>query len=48
MQRHSRPDPLSTVNVPRWLAVRDRSSRIVEWRILPPGTDLRAVLSAER
>jgi len=35
------------VNEPRWLVVRDRFSRVVEFRALPAYADLRAVVEAE-
>jgi hypothetical protein len=44
----SRPDRFATAAEPRWLVVRDRVSRPVSVRPLPPGADLRAALADER
>jgi hypothetical protein len=47
MRRRSQTDALAPVNAPRWLVVRDRLSRVVEFRALPPVADLRAAMQAE-
>ena len=35
------------MNEPRWLVVRDRCSRPLNFTLLPPGTDLKAAMTAE-
>lgn len=47
-RRRGRNDPLTPVNEPRWLVVRDRGSRPIEYRELWPGADLHAAMEAER
>lgn len=42
-----RPDPLERTGEPRWLVVRDRLSRSLEFRELPGGADLRAAMAAK-
>jgi hypothetical protein len=37
---------LVIVNEPRWYEVKDRHGRVLESRLLPPGTDLRRALIA--
>jgi hypothetical protein len=46
--RRARPNPLTPVNAPRWLVVRDELSRPIEALTLEPLTDLRAALHEER
>ena len=46
--RRTRPDPLTQVNAPRWLVVRDELSRPIEALTLAPMADLRAALLEER
>ena len=46
--RHAGVDPLRTCGQSRWLVVRDRQSRPLEYRQLEPLTDLRAVMRAKR
>jgi hypothetical protein len=48
MRRRGVTDALQTVKEPRWLVVRDRVSRVVEFQALPPLADLRAAMQAER
>jgi hypothetical protein len=48
MRRRGQTDALAPVNAPRWLVVRDRLSRVVEFRALPPVADLRAAMQTER
>ena len=45
--RPGRPDPLEKTDEPRWLVVRDRVSRALEYRMLPGGSDLRAAITAK-
>jgi|SRR5882757_8648159 len=45
--RPGRPDPLEKTDEPRWLVVRDRMSRALEYRMLPGGSDLRAAITAK-
>jgi hypothetical protein len=40
-------DSLDAVNAPRWLVVRDRVSRVLEYSPLAPRADLRAALKAK-
>lgn len=47
-RRRSSPDPLETVNAPRWLVVRDMCSRPLRHSVLPPNADLKAALGTER
>jgi hypothetical protein len=47
-QRRGQIDALLPVNEPRWLVIRDRFSRVLESQALSPGSDLRAVMQAER
>ncbi|MDB6102822.1 MAG: hypothetical protein JWO52_2821 [Gammaproteobacteria bacterium] len=47
-RRRGETDSLNSVNEPRWLVIRDRFSRAVEYRALEPRTDLRGVMEAER
>src|SRR5262245_53502707 len=46
--RRGRTDPLNSVKEPRWLVIRDRLNRALEYRELWPGADLRGALEAER
>jgi hypothetical protein len=46
--RRGRPDPLERTGEPRWLVVRDRVSRALEFRELPGGADLRAAMAAKQ
>ena len=46
--RRGRPDPLEHTGEPRWLVVRDRVSRALEFRALPAGADLRAAMVAKQ
>jgi|SRR5689334_3236943 hypothetical protein len=46
--RPGRPDPLEKTGEPRWLVVRDRMSRALEFRMLPGGSDLRAAIGAKQ
>jgi hypothetical protein len=48
MRRRGATDSLNSVDEPRWLVIRDRYSRLVEYRALEPRTDLRNVMEAER
>jgi|SRR5579872_757385 len=48
MGTHALRDALSRTNEPRWLVIRDRYSRVLEWWPLKPNADLRAILSTER
>lgn len=43
-----RSDPLESTDEPRWLVVRDRSSRALEHYMLPAGSDLRSAMAAKR
>jgi len=45
--RPGRPDPLEKTGEPRWLVVRDRVSRALEYRMLAGGSDLRAAITAK-
>jgi hypothetical protein len=45
--RRGRPDALDTTDEPRWLVVRDRASRPLEYQALPAGSDLRATMAAK-
>ena len=47
MRRRTQTDALAPVNAPRWLVVRDRLSRVVEFRALLPLADLRAAMQSE-
>ena len=47
-RRRNRTDPLDATKELRWLVVRDRCSRPLEFRELRPGTDLRAAMESER
>jgi hypothetical protein len=40
-KRRNLHDPLETGKGPRWLEIRDRHSRLIEGRPLPPGADLK-------
>ncbi len=46
--RRGRPDPLERTGEPRWLVVRDRVSRALEFRALAGGSDLRGALTAKQ
>ena len=46
--RRGRPDPLERTREPRWLVVRDRASRAVEFLELAAGADLRAAIAAKQ
>jgi hypothetical protein len=46
MARRNVFDPLEPTREPRWYVVRDRLSRVLEARALPPGTDLKRVLGS--
>ena|ERR1700683_3414638 len=48
MARRSMYDPLSPVDKPMWLVVRDALRVVVEARTLDPMADLRAILNGER
>jgi hypothetical protein len=39
--RRSSHDPLAPANAPRWLVVRNMHRKVLEHRLLPPGSDLR-------
>jgi hypothetical protein len=45
-RRRGATDSLNPVNEPRWLVVRDACRRVIEFRALAPGADLRAALNA--
>ena len=45
-RRRGETDSLNTVNAPRWLVIRDRVSRVMEYRALEARADLRAALKA--
>ena len=47
-RRRGATDSLNPVNEPRWLVIRDRYSRAIEYRALEPRTNLRTVMEAER
>jgi len=47
-RRRGATDSLNQVNEPRWLVIRDRYSRAIEYRPLEPRTNLRGVMEAER
>jgi hypothetical protein len=47
-RRRGTSDSLNPVNEMRWLVIRDRLSRAIEYRELWPRTDLHAVMDAER
>lgn len=47
-RRRSSPDPLATVNEPRWLVIQDRSSQPIRSIRLEPRTDLKAALAKAR
>jgi hypothetical protein len=47
-RRRGETDSLKPVNEPRWLVIRDRLSRAIEYRVLEPRTDLRGVMEAKR
>jgi hypothetical protein len=46
--RHACVDPLATCGQSRWLVVRDRQSRPLEYKQLGPRADLRAAMLAKR
>src|SRR5512140_2400626 len=46
--RRGRPDPLERTREPRWLVVRDRASRALEFRELVAWADLRAAIAAKQ
>jgi hypothetical protein len=46
-RRRGAVDSLNSVDAPRWLVLRDRCSRVIEYRALAPRTDLRAALRAQ-
>jgi hypothetical protein len=46
--RHGRTDALDVSSEPRWLVVRYRMSRVLEYRALAAGSDLRAALAAKQ
>jgi hypothetical protein len=46
--RRGRPDALETTDEPRWLVVRDRVSRPIEYHVLAAGADLRAAMAAKQ
>ena len=46
--RRGRADPLDTTDEPRWLVVRDRVSRPLEFVALAAGANLRAALAAKQ
>jgi hypothetical protein len=48
MRRRGQPDALAPVYAPRQQVVRDRLSRVVEFRALLPVADLRAAMQTER
>jgi hypothetical protein len=48
VRRRRSIDALATVDELRWLVVRDRLSRLMEFRVLAPRADLRAAMDAER
>lgn len=47
-KRRGIADPLKSLRDPRWLVIRDRCSRAIEYRELWLGTDLRAAMEFER
>ena len=47
-RRRSSPDPLATVNEPRWLVIQDKSSQPIKSIRLEPRTDLKAALAKAR
>jgi hypothetical protein len=47
-RRRGVQDSLQSVNVHRWLVVRDRTSHALDYRELAPYSDLRAAMAAER
>jgi hypothetical protein len=47
-RRRGITDALKSTREPRWLVIRDRLSRVIEYRELWPGSDLRGALDAER
>lgn len=47
-RRRSIADPLLPICEPRWLVIRDRYSRPLEYRKLGPGADLRVAIETER
>jgi hypothetical protein len=46
--RRGRPDALETTSEPRWLVVRDRASRPLEYQALPEDADLRSAMAAKQ
>jgi hypothetical protein len=48
VRRRRSIDALATVDELRWLVVRDRLSRPIEFGVLAPRADLRAAIDAER
>jgi hypothetical protein len=46
--RRGRSDSLDVSRELRWLVVRDRMSRALEYRELAPGSDLRAAMAAKQ
>lgn len=47
-RRRSSPDPLATVNEPRWLVIQDRRSQPIRHIRLEPRADLKATLAKAR
>ena len=48
VRRRGRTNALETSREPRWLVVRDRASRVLEYRELSAGSDLRAAMAAKQ
>ena len=48
VKRRGRIDALHVSREPRWLVVRDRMSRALEYLALAAGSDLRAVIAAKQ
>jgi hypothetical protein len=48
VKRRGRTDALEISREPRWLVVRDRASRALEYRALSAGSDLRAAMAAKQ
>jgi hypothetical protein len=47
-RRRGRTDALEISREPRWLVVRDRASRALEYRALSAGSDLRTAMAAKQ
>jgi len=47
-RKRSTPDPLATVNQPRWLVIQNRCSEAIRSTRLEPGADLKKALADER